>query len=216
MLSAALALALTITGPPAQDTTNAGILIARHAAEVYRGLSSFRADFVQVIDDSMLGQLNTRGRLYQSGTSKLSMRFTDPDGDALIMDGQSLWVYTPSTAPRQVIKLPLPSGPTFGPNVVAWLLDNPTERYKVTYVRPDYLDGSTVDVIRLTPIDQTLAFARATLWIGREDALPHRVELRERSGTVRTLTFSRIRTNQAVPEDIFRFDTPSGVRVVER
>jgi outer membrane lipoprotein-sorting protein len=213
---AVLAVALLLAPSQARDSTNAGVAIAKHAADVYRDLSSFRADFVQVIDDSMLGQLVTKGRLYQSGTSKLSMRFTDPAGDAIVMDGQALWVYTPSTTPNQVIKLPPPSGPTFGPNVVAWLLDKPTERYQVTYVRADYLDGSPVDVIRLTPIDQSLAFARAVLWIGREDALPHRVELRERSGTLRTLTFNRIRINQPVTDDTYRFDVPSGVRVVER
>lgn len=214
MIIAALALVALLTGPA--DTTNAGLAIARHAAEVYRGLTSFRADFVQVIDDSMLGQMTTRGHLLQSGTSKLSMRFTDPSGDALVMDGAALWVYTPSTTPRQVLKLPLPSGPTFGPNVLAWLLDDPVGRYRVTYVRPDYLDGSAVDVIRLEPIDTSLPFSRAVLWLGREDALPHRLELRERSGTVRTLTLSRIRTNQPVTDDSFRFDLPGGVRVVER
>lgn len=214
MIIAALALVTLLTGPA--DTTNAGLAIARHAAEVYRGLTSFRADFVQVIDDSMLGQMTTRGHLLQSGTSKLSMRFTDPSGDALVMDGAALWVYTPSTTPRQVLKLPLPSGPTFGPNVLAWLLDDPVGRYRVTYVRPDYLDGSAVDVIRLEPIDTSLPFSRAVLWLGREDALPHRLELRERSGTVRTLTLSRIRTNQPVTDDSFRFDLPGGVRVVER
>lgn len=214
MIIQTLALAMLLSAPA--DTTNAGLAIARHAAEVYRGLSSFRADFVQVIDDSMLGQLTTRGRLLQSGTSKLSMRFSDPDGDALVMDGAALWVYTPSTTPRQVIKLPLPSGPTFGPNVLAWLLDDPVGRYRVTYIRPDYLDGSPVDVIGLQPIDQSLPFSRAVLWIGREDALPHRVEVRERSGAVRTLTLSRLRINQPVTDDSFRFDIPNGVRVVER
>jgi outer membrane lipoprotein-sorting protein len=214
VIIAALALVALLTGQA--DTTNAGLAIARHAAEVYRGLTSFRADFVQVIDDSMLGQMTTRGHLLQSGTSKLSMRFTDPSGDALVMDGAALWVYTPSTTPRQVLKLPLPSGPTFGPNVLAWLLDDPVGRYRVTYVRPDYLDGSAVDVIRLEPIDTSLPFSRAVLWLGREDALPHRLELRERSGTVRTLTLSRIRTNQPVTDDSFRFDLPGGVRVVER
>lgn len=213
---ATLLLVCALATPRQADTTNAGVAIARHAAEIYRGLSSFRADFVQVIDDSMLGQLVTKGRLYQSGTSKLSMRFSDPAGDAIVMDGEALWVYTPSSAPGQVIKLPPPSGPGFGPNIVAWLLDNPTERYQVTFVRPDYLDGSSVDVIRLTPIDRTLAFSRAVLWIGREDALPHRVEVRERTGALRTLTFSRIRTNQPVSDDLYRFDIPKGVRVIER
>ncbi|HTO73405.1 MAG TPA: outer membrane lipoprotein carrier protein LolA [Gemmatimonadales bacterium] len=215
MILSTLALAAALLSPP-QDSVNAGLAIASHAAQVYRGLSSFRADFVQVIDDAMLGPLTSKGRLLQSGTSKLSMRFTDPSGDALVMDGQALWVYTPSTTPGQVIKLPLPSGPTFGPNVLAWLLDDPVGRYQVSYIRGDYLDGSTVDVIGLVPIDKTLPFSRAVLWLGREDALPHRLELREKNGATRTLTLSRIRTNQPVTDQSFRFEIPGGVRVVER
>ncbi len=74
------------------------------------------------------------GRLIQAGTARLSMQFADPKGDALVMDGQWLWVYTPSTAPGQVIKMPLPSGPTFGPNVLAWLLDDPVRRYRISFV----------------------------------------------------------------------------------
>jgi len=203
-------------GPVRQDSLNGGAAIASRAAEVYRGLTAFRADFHQVIEDSMLGDLESRGRLTQSGTAKLSMQFSDPKGDALVMDGQWLWVYTPSTAPGQVIRMPLPSGPTFGPNVLAWLLEDPVKRYRISYLRSETVDGTASDVIALSPLDPTLPFVRATLWIGRDDGLPHRVQVKERSGTRRTLSFSRVQANPPVSSATFRFAVPPGVRVVER
>ena len=139
----------------------------------------------------MLGDLDSRGRLIQAGTAKLSMQFTDPKGDALVMDGQSLWVYTPSTAPGQVIRMPLPSGPTFGPNVLAWLLDDPVHRYRISYTGAETVNGTPADVIALAPLDPSLPFVKATLWIGRDDGLPQRVQVKEKSGTRRTLSFSR-------------------------
>jgi hypothetical protein len=30
------------------------------------------------------------------------MRFTDPNGEAIVMDGEYIWIYTPSTTPGQV------------------------------------------------------------------------------------------------------------------
>jgi len=215
-----LVLWLGLLGPgllrSAQDTLPRGVDVAQRASATYQQLSSFQADFQQVIDDSMLGTLRSRGRLIQAGTSKLAMRFTEPAGEAIVLDGQRVWVYTPSTTPGQVLRLPIPSGPTFGPNVLAWLLDRPAERYDIGYLRSETLEGLTLDVISLTPRDPDLPFTRAVLWIDRASALPRRVEIKERTGADRTLSLTRVRTNVPVTDATFRFEVPPGVRIVDQ
>ena len=89
----------------------------------------------------MIGTYESRGVLVQSGESKLAMRFTDPQGEAIVMDGEHIWVYTPSTTPGQVIRLKVPSDPTYGPNVLAWILTNPAQRYRARYIRSDAIGG---------------------------------------------------------------------------
>jgi outer membrane lipoprotein carrier protein len=190
--------------------------ILARASSVFQGLASYQADFKQQIADSMIGTFESRGHLVQAGTSKLAMRFDSPKGEAIVMDGSHVWVYTPSTAPGQVIRMPLPSGPTFGPNVLAWLLDRPAERYRSRYVRADQLGGRPMDVITLVPVDPALPFTDATLWLDRADALPRRLEIHERSGSARTLTLSSVRVNGHLADDTFRFVVPSGVRVVDQ
>ena len=190
--------------------------IVERAAGVYQGLSSYRADFTQVIADQMLGVMESRGKLVQAGTSRLSMRFSKPSGEAIVMDGSQIWIYTPSTTPGQVLKLPIPSAAEYGPNVLAWLLNRPAERYRSTYVREDSLEGLAVDVISLTPLDPQLPFTEAILWLDQQQALPRLVEIQERSGAQRTLTLLKVQINAPIATGTFRFDVPPGVRVVEQ
>lgn len=190
--------------------------IIEKAAQTYQKITSFRADFRQVIADSMIGTYESRGKLVQAGEAKLSMRFTDPAGEAIVMDGERLWVYTPSTTPGQVLRLKIPSDPTYGPNVLAWILTRPAERYRARYLRADAVAGRGVDVIALTPNDRSLPFSEAVVWIDQFDNLPRRLEIRERSGQRRTLVLTAVETNRRVSDATFRFDLPSGVRVVDQ
>lgn len=210
----AFLLAMLPAALPAQQGD--GNAIAARAARVYRSLSSLSAEFTQVIDDEALGRLESRGTLVQSGQNKLAMRFTDPKGDAIVVDGKHVWVYTPSTTDNQVIRMPLPSGPVYGFNLMAWLLDRPTERYRITYLKREFVDFAQVDVLQFEPTSAQMPFRKAILWIDRDSGLPRKMEIEEEPGAVRTLTLTKLKTNQPVGEKTFRFDVPSGVRVVDQ
>jgi outer membrane lipoprotein carrier protein len=195
---------------------NADAIIGR-SARIYRSLSSLGADFVQVINNPMIDSSESRGTLVQSGPSKLAMRFTDPPGEAVVIDGQYVWVYTPSTTPGQVLRIRVPSGgPVYGYNILAWLLDKPAERYHASYVRGDRINGQEVDVVQLVPAVPDLPFERAVVWLAKGDGLPRRLEISEHGGASRLLTLSRLRVNQSVSEKTFVFKVPEGVRVVDQ
>lgn len=201
------------TQHPAQDAK----AVVSRAANAYRGLNSLRADFDQTIENPMIGNQDSKGVLIQSGQAKLSMRFSDPPGEAIVIDGKSVWVYTPSTTPGQVLKLPVPSGgPVYGYNLIAWLLDRPAERYSSTLVRSDQVDGRPVEVVEMVPTVPDMPFSKATVWLDRGDALPRRIEVEENSGQRRTLTLHKLRANVPVSDKTFTFEVPSGVRVVEQ
>lgn len=183
------------------------------AARTYQGLTSFSADFTQVIDDPMLGNYRSRGRLVQAGDGRLSLRFTDPAGEQIVLDGHHVWMYLPSTEPGQVRKIPMSSLPDyFNPRS---LLNQPARRFEAKSVRRDQLNGRAADIILLAPRDPNVPFSEVTLWVDREDGLPRRLQFKERSGATRTFTFADVRANQRIPERTFTFEVPSGVRVVE-
>lgn len=198
---------------PAQQ--KAGAIVGR-SARAYAALVSLKADFEQRIEDSLIGTFDSRGSVTQAGENRLAMRFSDPAGDAIVVDGRQVWVYTPSTSPGQVIRMPVPSGPAYGFNVLSWILDRPAERYRMRLLRTDRVGGRAVDVVELIPIAPELPFSRAVVWLDREDALPRRLEITERRGGVRTITLSRLRLNERLPRDAFQFDVPNGVRIVDQ
>lgn len=193
-----------------------GAAVAARAGRTYRALTSIRATFRQTIEDRMIGTQESRGELVQSGNATLAMRFSDPAGDAIVLDGTHVWLYTPSTTPGQVIRMGIPNDPVYGPNVLARILDKPTERYETTLLRADTLEGRRVDVVEFIPNVADPLFRRAVIWFDRESFLPRRLELDELTGIRRILTLSRIRVNTSVARREFTFDVPSGVRVVDR
>jgi outer membrane lipoprotein carrier protein len=194
--------------------------ILDRASQTYQTVTSLSADFVQIITNPMIGAPDTtRGRLYQMRPSRFSMRFTDPKGDRIVADGRFLWLYTPSTTPGQVIRSRIPEYGTTGPNLIGQFVEQPRERYTAQYVRADSLpDGvGPVDVVRLVPKkgnDQP--YSEATIWVGREDGLVHRVDIVESSGQERTVILRNIRVNGGVPGRELTFSPPVGVRVVDQ
>ena len=213
LLALAIGLLVAASPAPAQDAQ----AIVGRSSRVYRSLSSLTADFVQVIDNPMIDSAESRGTLVQAGPAKLAMRFTEPPGEAVVIDGQYVWVYTPSTVPDQVVRLRAPSGgPVYGYNLLAWFLDRPAERYEARHLREERVGTRTMDVVELTPAVPDLPFDRAVLWLDREDALPRRLEITEKSGALRTLELSKLRVNRRVPDETFEFKVPSGARVVDQ
>ena len=174
---------------------------------------------MQVIDNPMIDSAESRGTLVQAGPDKLAMRFTDPPGEAdRDRRRASVWVYTPSTTPGQVIRMSVPSGgPVYGYNMLAWLLDRPAERYRPSYLRsdaagrPDHGRGRA-GAGRARPA------VRPRGALARSGATGCRAGSRSPStaGATRTLTLSKVRVNQSVPDSTFTFEVPSGVRVVDQ
>lgn len=199
-------------GAGAQDAE----AVALRASRVYRGLSSLRAAFEQTIEDRMIGAQDSRGELVQAGSANLAMRFSEPKGEAVVLDGTHVWVYTPSTAPGQVIRMAIPTDPVYGPNVLHRILDKPTERYGVRALDRQLLEGRPMDVVEFLPNVADPLFKRAVIWFDPQSGLPRRLVLDELTGVRRTLTLSRIRVNGPVTRKDFSFEIPAGVRVIER
>ena len=215
LVAAACAVMLGTEAGAQAGSPDASAIITR-AARTYRALSALQADFRQRIDDEFLGAMSARGVLSQAGDNRFAMRFTDPANDAIIIDGTRVWVYLPSSMPGQVLRYPMPSGPVYGYNLLALFLDRPLERYRVSFVKTEEVDGRRADALLLEPVATDLPFRRATVWFDREDFLPRRLEILEKTGAKRTVELSRLRPNASIAPSVFTFVPPRGVKVVDQ
>ena len=193
-----------------------GAVLDRASAS-FDTVRTLQADFVQIVDNPMLGSPDTtRGRLYQRRPSYFAMRFSEPQHDRIVADGRRLWLYTPSTTPDQVIRTTIPGTGTTGPNLIGQFVEHPRERYTARYVRADSLPDGAVDVVALTPRAQDLPYSEATVWIAKQDGLVRQIDLVENTGQRRTITLQHLTVNGTIPPREFRFSPTSGVRVVDQ
>lgn len=190
--------------------------VLARARAAYDTIHTLRADFIQIVDNPMVGAPDTtRGVLYQEPPSRFTMNFTHPKGDRILSDGKYLWVYTPSTTPGQVIRTPLPSNGSTGPNLIGQFVEHSEERYHARFLRTDSSAAGVNDVIHLEPVKTDQPYTAADLTITRS-GLVTRLDIVETSGQKRVLIFSKHQLNVGVSGRTFRFTPGAGVRVVDQ
>jgi outer membrane lipoprotein carrier protein len=201
----------------AQDAgdSTAAMALYRKAAARFASARTMRAGFEQTLISPISKTPRvSRGEMLQRPPARFAFRFTDPAGDAVIADGEALWVYLPSTAKGQVLKLPREVGGAF--DVVARLLANPGDKNQVRVVpESDMVGGERVRLYALTPRSAGAPFQSAKVWIGA-DALVRQIEIEEPGGLRRRLRFSNMRLGVSLPKSAFVFTVPDGVRVVDQ
>jgi len=207
---------LTAQPPNRQTASDPGPVLDR-ASQSFDTVRTLAADFVQIIDNPMLGDPDTtRGKLFQRRPNAFAMRFTEPKEDRIVADGRRLWLYTPSTTPGQVIRAAIPGTGTTGPNLIGQFVERPRERYDARYLRADSLPDGPVDVIALKPHASDLPYSEATVWIAKRDGLVRRIEIVETSGQRRIITLQHLTVNRPIPAREFRFSPKAGLQVVDQ
>ncbi len=200
--------------PPTAAADDAAVQLLEAAAERYRRAPATCADFEQVVDVRLLGRrVESAGRICQRRPNLFSMRFTDPDGDMVISDGEHFWVYYPSLDPSQVVRYAVAGSPG-GYDFHREFLDDPGAKYVVRDGGADVVDGRECRIVELAPRGEA-AYRRARLWLDVEDHLLRRTELHQENGSVRTLTLRNPELSPLLDGDIFAFRVPEGARVMD-
>jgi outer membrane lipoprotein carrier protein len=213
-------LALALSGwsagaqSPAVRPTIADTTVLDRAAQSYASSRTIRATFEQTLAPPGGTVRSAKGEYLQQGSAKFAFRFSEPAGDVIVCDGADLWLYLPSSAKGQVLKMPAQMAGGF--SLLEQLLSKPRQQYIVTPRADSVIGDHAVAVFALAPRNPRAPFQRAVVWIGKADALLWRMETVEPSGLVRRVTFSSIRPNATIPASAFTFTPPAGVKIVDQ
>ena len=213
MHKTAIFLAFTLAAAPAARAQTAEATIDR-AVAAYANISSARATFEQTINNPLTGTtVKATGELYlRKSPNRFAVRFTNPDGDRIVSDGKSMWVYLPSTNPGQAMKMPI--GAATGPDVVNDLLQKTRSRYTVSDAGTATVGDRPAHAVLLVP-KEARQFTKATVWVDDADASVRQFELVEPSGLVRRVQLTSLTKNATIPKSVFAFTPPKGVRVFD-
>ena len=212
---ALVVVATTAALPAPARQTSVGPLVDK-AVAAHARLKTVRARFEQRLTNPLTGTtIVQRGDVQQRLPNHLALTFTDPRGDRIVADGQSLWVYTPSAAPNQVLKLPLGAGSAGGLDLAGQFFKSPKTRYTITDAGAATVGGRATRGLNLVP-KQPMQFTKAIVWIDTADGTLRQFEVTEPTGLVRRVTLSDIRANVAVDAKAFTFTVPKGVKVYDQ
>jgi outer membrane lipoprotein carrier protein len=214
VFGAILLLAVTLPAPGfAQNPDPLEVL--RWAAGRFSAVDALCASFRQELEVPLLDQLTrSRGVLCQQQPNLFSMRFQEPEGDVVVVDGEFLWVYYPSMDPRQVIQTDL-GGARGGFDFQSEFLDSPGEKYAPVYEGSEEVEGHPCHVLTLTPRTPS-AYESATVWIDADNGLIRRTEIREENGSVRRVILSGLDLSPELESGLFHFTPPPGAQVIRR
>ena len=214
LLAAALSIAV-LTGASrahAQESGNPEVrdLLAR-AEATYDGLSSMRARFVQKIEITLLGRERTgSGDWYQKGRGRFKMDFSDPEGDLIVADGSTLWLYYPSTHPGQVIRSTIDANTT-GAGMVdlqGRIFEEAAQAYDAVLEGRQDVAGHATWLVTLTPRAES-PYRKVRVWIDVESLLVRRFEITEENETLRTVELHDLEPNASIPDEVFGFTPPA-------
>jgi outer membrane lipoprotein carrier protein len=213
VLLALFAGSLALAVPAGAQAPGSAERILEAAAERYRSLDGFCADFRQVVDNRILGDtIRSHGEICQGGADRFEMRFSDPEGDRVVADGVDLWIYLPSADAGQVFRASHAEvGGRF--DLHREFLNDPGERYAPRLEGEEVIDGRRTHILALSPVGPS-PYLRARIWVDAADSLIRRVEIVEDEGFSRTLHLTEIRLNPDIPMSRFRFEVPPGVQVI--
>jgi outer membrane lipoprotein carrier protein len=200
--------------PPAGAQAASTDAILRATARRYEQVRSLQADFVQQLRNPLLGQTTTsRGTLHQRQPDRFLMRFSDPEGDVIVSDGQFFWVYYPSVDARQVFRMA--GGGPGGLDLHAQFIGDPVTRFEATSHGRESVQGRPAHVLTLVP-RQPMGYRSLKAWVDTEDHLVRRFELTEDNGSVRRFELQNVSVNPSLPDRLFEFTPPAGAQVIQR
>jgi outer membrane lipoprotein-sorting protein len=211
LLAGAFALAVTTSGYGQTANETIG-----RAVTAYTPIRTMRGTFEQTLRNTLLGTTATaRGEFEQQFPNRIAVRFSDPKGDVLIVDGSVAWLYLPSSNPGQALKVPaLASGSSL--NIIEQFLRTPQARYTITDAGTALVGGRPTHAVKLVPRTPTREFTEATVWVDDSTALIRQFEVHEPNGLVRRIRIIDTTLNPTIAPRAFIFTPPAGVRVIDQ
>lgn len=191
--------------------------IIDRAVKAYTDMGSMRAEFTQTVTNPLTGtSAVSRGVILRKAPDLLSINFTSPSGDRVVADGKTLWVYLPSSAPGQVMKMPV--GASSSMSMVdpgGLFLSSPSTRYTVTSAGASTVGGRKTSVVALIPKKSNNPFTRAKVWVDVSDNSIRQFEVVDANGLTRLVTITKVQANASIEKSEFKFTPPKNARILD-
>ena len=180
----------------------------------YDGAADFRARFTQTLTSAAMNRkTNSAGEVMFKKPGRMRWDYEKPDKSSYVTDGGVLWLYEPDD--KQAFKQDLKGSQL--PAALSFLTGKGklATEFDVVFAGKTSYGTPTDYVLSLSP-KTPQATVKSILFI----VDPRTFDVRESvitdaQGNTNDLLFSDIRTNTRLPDNLFHFTPPAGVRVID-
>ena len=207
---------VSLAAPPMRAATPDPLLVKLQTR--LDQLKSLKGRFVQSLDSKSLGRPRTEeGRFYVKKPSRMRWDYEKPEEKLALLDGRNSWLYIPGD--REVYRGAIKDLEECGAAALLLAgrirLDGDFEARRLTHDEAGPQGDVGAVAIELKPRKPSEEFDRLVLAIDPDRLQIRRLTVIDALGGRMVFELFDLEEDAPVPDDLFRFEVPAGVEVIE-
>lgn len=180
----------------------------------YDQAKDFRAQFSQKYSRAVIGRMTvSTGEVAFKKPGRMRWDYVKPEPRMFLSTGQFLWLYEPEE--KQAFKQDLKTSQL--PAALAFLMGKGkiTDEFEVTF-SDDSRYGSAADYrLQLSPKAPQSSYKTILFVVDPKEFTVRESVLVDQQSNINHFTFSDLKINDKVPDSVFKWAPPAGVRVID-
>jgi outer membrane lipoprotein carrier protein len=183
--------------------------IVKSVEKKYHTLKTFSAQFEETFTWTLAEESRTtHGRFFIKKPDRFRL---ETEKQVISSDGTTVWRY--AIQDSQVFVTDAESDPEFPP--LKNLLFDYVEKYSHVYLGEETVDDTPCYRLKLIPKIEESYITEMRAWIDKKEKMTKKVAYTDIQKNVTTYVLKNIETNKKIQDDIFVFDIPEGVEVID-
>ena len=183
--------------------------------ERYNNLSTYTATYTQSLYEGDTLKGKTSGTVFFKKPHFFRWEVESPENQIIVGDGEVIWIYLPKN--KQIIKRSYSPEESFGP---FWFTSTEPikkikQNFKVTRPFSVTHKGEMIEVLEFRPRKEIPGIRQVNLWLEPRNFLPLRVEVFSDEGSHTRFTYSDVKMNVPIPDELFKLKPREGLEVFE-
>ena len=184
--------------------------IVSRLQKTYEGIQDIQADFVQFTTSAAIKQTHKAdGVVYFKKPGMMKWEYKSPNKDIIVSDGIDIWVYQHDIG-QVMIGNALASGTSISNNFLAGI-GNLKKDFDIELAEKE----NATYLLKLNPKTPQPNVQRLYIAVDKKTFLVTKTIVYDMLGNETKVVFENIKSNKSLPNNMFKFKIPEGVKVVK-
>ncbi len=185
-------------------------IIVAKIQKTYDGIQDVQANFVQFTTSATLKEtVKGEGVVYFKKPGMMKWEYKSPNKDIIVSDGNTIWVYQYDIGQVMVANVSI-SGTSISNNFLAGM-GNLKRDFDIELSEQD----NTAYLLKLKPKLPQPNIQKLYISVDKKTSLVVKTIVYDMLGNETKVIFENLKTNQSLPNSIFKFKIPEGVKVIK-